>query len=433
MASRPSETSQLTRKDFLRFSSLTAAWVVTGCGGEETGQVSGPPAVETTPARLARIIREYDLQGIHRTGTDGDNTCARWLADEAAAAGVAPELEPLPFSKIELDECYVELADGTRIDGIPMFDSPPTDRDGIRGRLGHLGGETPIGVAQVPPSSNMAPEFYDQRASAAQAFQLAVTGGPTWGLPPGYALINAEHYTDPVGPPVLQLPSQAWERVSAAAEAGETARCVSHFTRRDVEVYNTTATIPGRRPELPPLVVMTPRSGWWNCASERGGGIAIWVELVHELAAGADGPPERTTHFVASTGHELGHFGLDHYLASRQEWIAGAVAWIHLGANFAAAVGSEILLQTSDEAMRDLALGAMKGTGFAPDQEAAMGDRPLGEARNIFDGGGRYLSLLGRNGLFHHPDDRWPEALDMARLERIAGAFTTIVRELVKA
>ncbi len=59
---------------------------------------------------------------------------------------------------------------------------------------------------------------------------------------------------------------------------------------------------------------MTPRSGWWQCASERGGGIAVWVEI---LAAVAAAKPARTVNFVASTGHELGHYGLTHYLESR--------------------------------------------------------------------------------------------------------------------
>lgn len=35
-------------------------------------------------------------------------------------------------------------------------------------------------------------------------------------------------------------------------------------------VRNVVATIKGRTPGAWPLAVMTPRSGWWHCAGERG-------------------------------------------------------------------------------------------------------------------------------------------------------------------
>jgi hypothetical protein len=35
---------------------------------------------------------------------------------------------------------------------------------------------------------------------------------------------------------------------------------------------------------LAPVVVITPRSGWWACASERGPGIAAFIELARAAA-----------------------------------------------------------------------------------------------------------------------------------------------------
>lgn len=197
--------------------------------------------------------------------------------------------------------------------------------------------------------------------------------------------------------------------------------------KRETEVFNTTATVHGTEPSLPPLIVMTPRSGWWNCASERGGGIAVWLEMMRGLKLAQ---PERSVHFVASTGHELGHYGLDAYLETRRPLIEQAVAWIHLGANFGAAVGASVLFQSSDDEYRQLGLNAMSRYDRRPDRERAPGDRPSGEARNIFDGGGRYLSLLGGNGLFHHPTDRWPDAVDVEAVAAFARAFTDIAVEI---
>jgi len=68
----------------------------------------------------------------------------------------------------------------------------------------------------------------------------------------------------------------------------------------------------------------------------------------------------------------------------------------------------------------------------APDVETPVGTRARGEARNIFDGGGRYVSLLGGNGLFHHPDDRWPDAVDAERLAKLAQAFCALAVDLAR-
>ena len=47
---------------------------------------------------------------------------------------------------------------------------------------------------------------------------------------------------------------------------------------------------------------------------------------------------------------------------------------------------------------------------------------PNGETRDIHLAGGRYLTLVGTNDLFHLPQDRWPHAVDLAAVTRIAAA-----------
>ena len=58
--------------------------------------------------------------------------------------------------------------------------------------------------------------------------------------------------------------------------------------------------------------------------------------------------------------------------------------------------------------------------------ETPIGTRPYGEARNIFDGGGRFVSILGGNQLFHHPADRWPEAVDLQSTQRWVAALVQL-------
>ena len=99
---------------------------------------------------------------------------------------------------------------------------------------------------------------------------------------------------------------------------------------------------------LAPLVVMTPRSGWWWCASERGGGLACWLEIMRAMR---DAKPARDVLFVASSGHELGHLGIDAFIERRPGLVPAAKAWIHLGANIGAAQGPGNILQASDDEM----------------------------------------------------------------------------------
>ena len=434
VASRALLDGALDRRRVLRLALGGAFGAIAAAGCARAPGTSPAPAAEDASdlsRRIAEWIAAYDSQGIHRTGTEGDRTSAIWMARIAGDLGLTAVLEPLPFQRLEARAAFVELGGGEgggeRIEGIPLYDAPPTGPAGVEGALGAFDSAATIGFGPVGPHAVYSRPYFEARPASRQRAHLAITGGAAFGLPPGYALINAEHWRAPLGPPTLQLPSQAGDRVAAAAAAGRRARVVVDTTRAATEVHNVTVSAPGRRPELAPVVVMTPRSGWWQCASERGGGIALWLELLRTLALD---PPARPVHFVASTGHELGHHGLDHWLERRRGWIDGARLWVHLGANFAAARGAQVRLQASDEEIATRARSAMTAAGAPPDVETPVGERPLGEARGVFDGGGRYVSLLGRNGLFHHPDDRWPDAVDLERTVKLAQAFRSLVREV---
>ena len=56
------------------------------------------------------------------------------------------------------------------------------------------------------------------------------------------------------------------------------------------------------------------------------------------------------------------------------------------------------------------------------------GVMPNGESRNIHWAGGRYISLVGSNPLFHLRQDRLPEAVDVAAMAQLA---TVAAREAI--
>ncbi len=418
---RGGERGGMTRKAFLETAGAAAAAALWP-GARARAQA--PPA-EGARERIARIIREYDAQGDHRTGSPVDAESGRWLADRADDAGLVPEIEWMGFSRIGIQAAYVEVGDRWA-EGVPLFDGGFTDAGGVTGALSSLDGDGEIGLGHVGPRAGSA--FHDYRRATLQRAAVTVTGGPANGVPEGLALLNAPDFKTPFGPPVLQVASRHRAWLEAAAAAGETARVVAHVTRRPEEVFNVTATLRGTQPSQAPLFVMTPRSGWWTCASERGGGIAVWLEMIRGMTAAPT--PRRTTVFLASTGHELGHYGLEEFLRTRSRLIRSAAAWIHLGASFGAAVGGAPLLQASAPELQNLAAEALAGAGEAPARRRTAGDVPAGEARHIHAGGGTYLSIIGDNGLFHHPWDRWPDAVDVDRVARYARAFTHIGLQL---
>lgn len=393
------------------------------------------PEDDTMRARIEDDIRGWDAITDHRTGTEGDQATAEWLADAVRAAGAEPRLDSFPFERRALRECSV-ASGGMRAEGVPLFDGGLTDAAGVSASLSPLrnddgdddgDGDEAIGVTSF--TSVGADPATRRLATARRGGNpgiVAHSGTDT--IVPGLALLNAPSYGNPFGPPVLQVASEHRPWLEEAARNRAPARLVAHATIESTTVHNVLATVPGTRPGLAPLVVLTPRSAWWTCTAERGGGIAAWFECLRRFA---QAPASREVMFIATTGHELGHVGLAHHLRAHPGLAAEAHAWIHLGANFAA-TDARTRFQASPEFLR-MGLDALDAQGAPPDSVTDAGSPPVGEAHNVFDGGGRYVSLLGQQRWFHHPDDRWPETIDLDRTERLCRAVLHIADTLAAA
>ena len=77
--------------------------------------------------------------------------------------------------------------------------------------------------------------------------------------------------------------------------------------------------------------------------------------------------------------------------------------------------------------------GAVVDAAADPAQRQALSAIASGETRDIHRQGGRYLTLVGTNPLFHLPQDRWPEAVDLDAITRITAAAMRIVLALAHA
>jgi hypothetical protein len=376
--------------------------------------------------RIGRVIAAYAEQGFHRTGTAVDHASADWLANEVRAIGLAPAREPFTLSRVDVARAALAV-DGRTIAGLPLHDGGFTSAQGVSGRLGPLDSDAPIGLADVVPNAQETGALGAARRQGRHRAIVAVTRG----LRPGLCPSNADSFLNPFGPPVLQVASEDAAFLADAARSGAQVVLTAQVERIDAQAFNVVAEIAGADRGAPPLVVMTPRSGWWSCASERGGGIACWLEIMRALR---DARPARDIIFVASSGHELGHLGIDSFIDRRSRGSDGIVsrahAFMHLGANIGAAHGPGNRLQASDDAMEALMADAMQRAGLRVDIRAPRGVAPKGEAENVHRGGGRYVSIIGANDLFHNPLDRGDDAVDLAALEKFTGAFVDVAIKL---
>ena len=357
----------------------------------------------------------------HRTGSPGDAATSAWLADMITATGAPPRIDTFSFDRLIPQKCFLTI-DGLDIDGVPLFDCLISPL--VEAPLNPLDTGQGIGLTTFSPSAQHpgTRALLDARAINAHQGIVAISEGGT----PGLSLLNADHFPQPYGPPVLQVDGRHKDRLFKAATGAPTGRIAFEIDHQASEASNVQTTIRGADPSLPPLVIMTPKSAWWTCTAERSGGIVAWLACIRHFE---NNPPRRDILFTANTGHELGHTGLEHYLRENKGLGASAHAWIHLGANLGA-IDSISRFQFSNEYLETLGTNHFAAVDIHPGSSTPIGTRPGGEACNIYDEGGQYLSLLGSNRWFHHPDDRWPHSIDLDRPTRIAKAVVQIAKEL---
>src|SRR3954454_21369430 len=224
------------------------------------------PAIADPWNRAARWLAAWDSQGNHRTATDGDEAGAEWLAAEAAALGADVAIEEFAVERLDPGTAFLDIG-GERIPAIPSFDAPAIG-DAIEGRLGPVGSDAEIAVAELPPQAVYSGEYERLRRDAAHRGFVILCAGPS----PGLSLLNAEKFRAPFGMPTIHLSSAARDVVLAAAAEHRPARLVSESRRTKAAARNVVVSFGTAESSAgAPVVVMTPRSSWWQSTAERGG------------------------------------------------------------------------------------------------------------------------------------------------------------------
>ncbi len=370
-----------------------------------------------------RRIRAYEELGIHRTGREADDLTTPWMMEELRLLGVDADWQTWRFPRVEIHEAAIRFG-GWDIPAVPIYDGAFTDHDGLTGVLRRDNGPgIVVWEFAHDDQERMSPGIYSSfelaRQDGAQGIIL-VMGDPDGEI----VLRNAERPLDPIELPVLQVaPNHAGPILDAI---GSEATMIVDGGRVDAPAHNVVGSIPGTDPHAAPVVLMTPKSGWYTCAAERGGGIAVWLEVAGRIAAHLG---RRTLNLVASSGHELHHLGLDHYIRELGDAAHRVHAWMHLGASIGSRNGQPSYAASDDE-LFNLATDALNAQGIER-QPFPVGSAGFGEARNIGEINGRFVSILGGHPYFHSPQDTYDRCIDPNSLAQHTNAVEQIVRRML--
>ncbi len=373
-----------------------------------------------TAADTARLVAAFDSSGIHRIGTPGDFASGEFLAAEAAAAGGTVARMPVAVNRTLVDEAFLEC-EGLRIDGLPMFDSPPTSANGVAGTLVANEGAGAIGYLDLPPNSASIKHMRFEKLRRASTHAALVVATRVTGE--SLAPINAQYYDQPFGPPVLLVAGANHESLGAWTQRAASARLTCVHRREAVESYNVEAVVSGDG-KGPALYVVTPRTGWWESTAERAGGLVAWIAAVAAAAELKSASKLRCdVRTYATCGHELGHLGLS-ALLERETAIAGSdKPVLHLGANLGCASNPALFLRAADPAQSTLMRDLLVSEGYpAGNIRVESIDVVSGEGRDLTEHGARVLSMAGANAHFHAASDRWPGNVSAANTAAIARA-----------
>jgi len=300
-----------------------------------------------------------------------------------------------------------------------MFDSPACA--GVSGTLCASDGQGDIGVAAFPPhAASIKGQPLEQLRRATKHAALVVATRVTGD---SLAPINAQYYTTPFGPPVLQVAGMHHAFLAEQAARNTPVHLVSRYRREAVDSFNIEAHAASGM-SVPPIAVVTPRTGWWESTAERAGGMVAWLAALH--AAGQlqrAGQLTRDVMAWATCGHELGHLGLQELIHRHRPLITDAHYWLHLGANLGGAGTLTLRVRAVDTVEAQIMRDLLVAEGY-PAQHILVepGSTISGEGHDLTRLGAKVLSLAGSNRHFHAASDRWPANVNAPGIASIARA-----------
>ncbi|MBI1234952.1 MAG: twin-arginine translocation signal domain-containing protein [Alphaproteobacteria bacterium] len=408
---------------------------------------TAPAFARQESGQIAADLERYVGFGIKASGGAGDEACGAWLEEELAAAGFATERQyfDAPFFEAATAEIVTGEARAT-VWPEPIVRTTPAggltapivrvDAQGLAARP--LNGA--IALVDLPFgrwSSMFWPGVARPVAAAVEGGAAAVviiTNGPS-----GKVIALNTNGREPLfdRPVALLAPQDAAPFLAAAIEGREATLTVTGEGGRR-PAFNLVGRLDRSRGRW--LVVSTPRSGWFTCAGERGGGIAAWLHIARWAARNA---PDHDLAFVCNSGHEYQYLGAEELLHSVAPEPENTAFWLHLGANLAArdwhdSVGGLRPLPGTDS-QRYLVVSP-ELVGVAREEfaglsglEGAYSSETLsaGELTNVIEAG--YAPVAGIFGVhrYHHVEDDDERCVSADAVAETTAAFRRLLERAI--
>ncbi|TNM50788.1 hypothetical protein FHP29_00280 [Nocardioides albidus] len=399
----------LGRRRFVQAAGLLGSLAVVGAPQRAAAAAARPEALGSGQ-RLYDVVQRYSRWPHHRTGTGLGQATTRFFENQLRLRGARTARSSYPIDLYTWDARV--SVDGRPIQTLPVYHEA----------VGTASTTTPfIRSVTLPFASTVTPLQTAINAAAAAGAEIAVV--PTFGRFPAANGIGAPFlpygpYADLIG--VNMHPDGPRSGVHTLLVSGEHAAALASGS---VSASVSASITPGLAenvlgwfgPDAPdPFIITTPLSGWFNCAGERGTGIAIALDLAADL--GREGVP---VFVLGTTGHEYENHGVEHFL---DDHALSPRAVFHIGASAAAGwthpqTGELVLSPTRiwkssvssaalDSAMQQGSFSAWPDwVGEAPRWLAEIGASPP------------LLSTSGATTLFHTPHDVPERATSPALLE----------------
>jgi hypothetical protein len=358
--------------------------------------------------RLMADITRYETFGVHRYGLEAADATLDWIASELTLAGLR-----VSEQRLRMDRQYVlklgTLRTGDKlIDVVPQW-WPPEDQ----ASFDLTAPIAPDGLARLSLPYDRGAYLNDgHRARLAEAFArkpkavLLDIGHPSGEI----FTYNVDQAAAPWPVPVLLVAPRDAPLLQPGASATVSVRAAY---RRDVKGRNIVARLERGRGRW--LVISTPVTSWFTSTCERGPGLAGFLamaRLAKQRFTGHD------LVFVATSGHEIGHGGMEHFMREGAPPANATAAWAHFGASLACREAAVVInSSTSLTALVDRQFAGIEGTRLTA-QKAAVG-----ELREVHGAGyANFFGMAGTHRLFHTAQDS-AAAVDPAKLAPMAKAF----------
>ncbi len=385
------------------------------------------PAIAGDPpdgARLYDDVKRYGASGVHRYGSSGAQAALDWIASELVMAGYSTTLQRFTLDRQYFLDAGTLVIGDRRLAVLPQW-WIPEDRATFDFKSALIAkGEAPGAFVRVTLP-------YDRGAYLNARHRDALAAA--FARNPAAVLLTIEHPSGEIFtynvdqaarpwpvPVILVSPTHAG--IVSAAEIAGTPLTLSirGNYRRDVGGRNIVARLDRGHGRW--LVVSTPVTSWFTSTCERGPGIAAFLAAARQARtfAGLD------LVFVATSGHEIGHGGMEYFMRDGAPPPDKTVAWIHFGSSLACqdTLDKAILSSNSLAPLVGRHFAAVGGTHLAGERAA------IGEMREVHAAGyPNFLGMAASHKYFHTPAD------DASRtgpelLAPMAAAFAGAMAEL---